>query len=76
MALGESKRRFEERLNDGFRGNLPRYRRKNEEMMKMEWAGKVAASDRAEAKLYPVLSMDTSEVPATRGRSRRNSIYD
>ena len=26
----------------------------------MEWSNKVAASDRAEAKLYPVLSIDTA----------------
>ena len=42
VALGTSKRNFEERLNEGFKGNIPRYQRKNEEMMKMEWANKVS----------------------------------
>jgi len=56
-----------------------RYQRKNEEMMKMEWANKVAASDRAEAKLYPILSIATStpapDVSPGASRTRRNSIY-
>ena len=44
VALGTSKKNFEERLNEGFKGNIPRYQRKNEEMMKMEWANKVRSS--------------------------------
>jgi len=79
VALGTSKKCFEQRLNEGFKDNIPRYQRKNEEMMKMEWANKVAASDRAEAKLYPILSIATStaapDVPPGGGRTRRNSIY-
>jgi len=73
VALGTSKKNFEERLNEGFKGNIPRYQRKNEEMMKMEWANKVAASDRAEAKLYPVLNIPTEPTVARVGQARRNS---
>jgi len=79
VALGTSKKCFEQRLNEGFKDNIPRYQRKNEEMMKMEWANKVAASDRAEAKLYPILSIATStpapDVSPGASRTRRNSIY-
>jgi len=78
VALGTSKRSFEQRLNEGFKDNIPRYQRKNEEMMKMEWANKVAASDRAEAKLYPILNIATSttaDLSPKGSRNRRGSIY-
>jgi len=81
VALGTSKKCFEQRLNEGFKDNIPRYQRKNEEMMKMEWANKVAASDRAEAKLYPILNIATSSAGGADasarggGRTRRDSIY-
>ena len=74
--LGTSKRQFEAQLNKGFERNLPRYQKKNEEMMAMEWANKVAASDRAEAKLYPVLSIDTEKYVSRYVKNkRRNSMY-
>ena len=59
MELGTSKRQFEAKLNKGFERNLPRYAAKNAEMMAMEWTNKVAASNRAEARLYPVLGIET-----------------
>ena len=75
-ALGISKRQFEAQLNQGFEKNMPRYKKKNENMMAMEWSNKVAASDRAEAKLYPILNIDTSNQATKyeKGR-RRNSIF-
>ena len=76
VVLGTTKRQFESQLNKGFERNLPRYQKKNEEMMAMEWSNKVAASDRAEAKLYPVLSIDTAQyVSRYQKNKRRNSIY-
>ena len=59
MELGTSNRQFEANLNQGFECNLPRYAAKNAQMMAMEWTNKVAASDRAEARLYPVLGIET-----------------
>ena len=42
----------------------------------MEWSNKVAASDRADAKLYPVISIDTSQyVSRDQKNKRRNSTY-
>jgi hypothetical protein len=76
VVLGTSKRQFEAQINRGFERNLPRYKKKNEEMMAMEWSNKVAASDRAEAKLYPVLSIDTAQyINRYQKNKRRNSIY-
>jgi len=73
--LGTSKRQFQEGLNKGFKQNLPRFAKKNAEMMAMEWSNKVAASDRVEAKLYPCLSVDTSKPVEVGERRRKNSIY-
>ena len=76
IVLGTTKRQFESQINQGFERNIPRYKKKNEEMMAMEWSNKVAASDRAEAKLYPVLSIDTSQyVSRYQKNKRRNSVY-
>ena len=45
--------------------------------MAREWSNKVAASDRAEAKLYPVLSIDTASIAEMSEKNkRRNSIYE
>lgn len=57
-ALGTSKKEFEQQLNKGFEKNVPRYTAKNANMMAAEWSHRVAASDRAEARLYPVLGVD------------------
>jgi len=54
-ALGSSQKQFEAGLNRGFEVNRSRFEKRTSEMMKLEWAGKVAAADRAEAKLYPIL---------------------
>ena len=71
---GISRRLFEVGLNKGFEGNRARYEKKNKEMMEMEWSNKVAASDRAEARLFPILNIDTS---SNKNQSRRRkSIYD
>ena len=83
MTLGTSKRQFEAKLNKGFERNLPRYAAKNAEMMAMEWTNKVAASNRAEARLYPVLGIQPGQGVAVgvmggkglRQGSRKNSIY-
>ena len=76
VVLGTTKRQFEAQINKGFERNLPRYQKKNEEMMAMEWSNKVAASDRAEAKLYPVLSIDTAQYVSRYIKNKRsNSIY-
>jgi len=72
-ALGATRRQYEAKLNAGFERNVPRFVRRTDEMMKLEWAGKVKAADRAEAKLYPVLSIDTKQFQS---KSRRNSIYE
>ena len=61
VELGTSKRQFEAKLNKGFERNLPRYAAKNAEMMAMEWTNKVAASNRAEARLFPVLGIETGQ---------------
>ena len=50
------------------------YEKKNKEMMEMDWSNKVAASDRAEARLFPILNIDTSS--NQNQRRRRKSIYD
>ena len=76
VVLGTSKRQFEAQINKGFERNIPRYNKKNEEMMAMEWSNKVAASDRAEAKLYPILSIDTARDIKSEEKKRRNSIYE
>ena len=45
--------------------------------MAREWSNKVAASDRAEAMLYPVLNIDTASVAEMNAKNkRRNSIYE
>ena len=81
VELGTSKRQFEAKLNKGFERNLPRYAAKNAEMMAMEWTNKVAASDRAEARLYPVLGLQTGQGLGRGGgrgvgqMRRKNSIY-
>ena len=81
VQLGTSKRQFEAKLNKGFERNLPRYAAKNAEMMAMEWTNKVAASDRAEARLYPVLAIRAGQGVGVGGvrvagqRRRKNSIY-
>ena len=81
VELGTSKRQFEAKLNKGFERNLPRYAAKNAEMMAMEWTNKVAASDRAEARLYPVLAIGAGQGVGVGGvrvagqRRRKNSIY-
>ena len=62
-------------MNKEFERNLPRYAKKNAEMMAMEWSNKVAASDRAEARLFPILSIDTNQGVGEGGKRRRNSIY-
>ena len=36
VVLGTSKRQFEAQINKGFERNIPRYNKKNEEMMAME----------------------------------------
>ena len=42
----------------------------------MEWSNKVAASDRAEARLFPILSIDTTNQGVGEvGKKRRNSVY-
>ena len=71
---GISRRLFEIGLNKEFEGNRARYEKKNKEMMEMEWTNKVAASDRAEARLFPILNIDTAG-SQNQGR-RRKSIYD
>ena len=71
---GISRRLFEADLNKGFEQNRWRHERKNKEMMEMEWSNKVAASDRAEARLFPILNIDTSS--NKNQRRRRKSIYD
>ena len=71
---GISRRLFEVGLNKEFEGNRARYEKKNKEMMEMEWTNKVAASDRAEARLFPILNIDTAG-SQNQGR-RRKSIYD
>ena len=71
---GISRRLFEVGLNKEFEGNRARYEKKNKEMMEMEWTNKVAASDRAEARLFPILNIDTAG-NQNQGR-RRKSIYD
>ena len=75
--LGTSKKQFQAGLNKGFERNLSRFAKKNAEMMAMEWSNKVAASDRAEARLYPILSICTKEGEGKRvGEMRRkNSNY-
>ena len=73
--LGSSKKEFEAQLNQGFESNRLRYKKKNAEMMAMEWSNKVAASDRAEAKLYPILSINTDRQNRCDKSKRRNSIY-
>ena len=74
--LGSSKQEFEAQLNKGFERNLPRYKKKNAEMMANEWSNKVAASDRAEAKLYPILNIETDRyVSIYQKNKRRSSIY-
>ena len=83
MTLGTSKRQFEAKLNKGFECNLPRYVSKNAEMMVMEWTNKMAASNRVEARLYPVLGIGAGQWVAVgvmggkglRERRRSNSIY-
>ena len=75
--LGQSKQQFEAEINQGFEKNIRRYKKKKEEMMAIEWSNKVIASDRAEAKLYPILSIDTSKDNIKRDANRRkSSIYD
>ena len=71
---GISRRLFEVGLNKEFEGNRARYEKKNKEMMEMEWTNKVAASDRAEARLFPILNIDTAGNQDQ--RRRRKSIYD
>ena len=71
---GISRRLFEADLNKEFEENMSRYERKNKEMMEMEWTNKVAASDRAEARLFPILNIDTAGNQDQ--RRRRKSIYD
>ena len=71
---GISRRLFEVGLNKEFEGNRARYEKKNKEMMEMEWTNKVAASDRAEARLFPILNIDTAG--NQNQRRRRKSIYD
>ena len=73
---GISRRLFEVGLNKGFEGNRARYEKKNKEMMEMEWNNKVAASDRAEARLFPILNIDTAGAGSQNQRRRRKSIYD
>jgi len=75
--LGTSKRQFEASLNTGFEQNLHRFAAKNAEMMAMEWSNKVAASERAEAKLYPVLGIAAEEGAGKVGadKKRKKSIY-
>ena len=75
--LGTSKKQFEASLNKGFEQNLPRFAAKNAEMMAMEWSNKVAASERAEAKLYSVLGIGAEEgVGKVVGdKKRKKSIY-
>ena len=84
MTLGTSKRQFETKLNKGFECNLPHYAAKNAEMIATEWTNKVAASNRAAARLYPVLGIGTGQGmevgvmgrKALRERRRKNSIYE
>ena len=71
---GISRRLFEVGLNKEFEGNRARYEKKNKEMMEMGWTNKVAASDRAEARLFPILNIDTAGNQDQ--RRRRKSIYD
>ena len=71
---GISRRLFEADLNKEFDRNRSRYEKKNKEMMEMDWSNKVAASDRAEARLFPILNIDTSS--NQNQRRRRKSIYD
>ena len=78
VELGTSKRQFEAKLNKGFERNLPRYAAKNAEMMAMEWTNKVAASNRAEARLYPVLGIETGQgvgVGGGRGRACHTLMF-
>ena len=75
--LGKSKQQFESEINEGFERNLERYKARTEKRMAREWFSKVAASDRAEAMLYPVLSIDTASVAEMNEKNkRRNSIYE
>ena len=73
--LGTSKKQFQAGLNKGFERNLPRFAKKNAEMMAMEWSNKVAASERAEARLYPILSIEPNQGIGQGERRRKNSIY-
>ena len=61
-------------MNKEFDRNRSRDEKKNREMMEMDWSNKVAASDRAEARLFPILNIDTSS--NQNQRRRRKSIYD
>ena len=75
--LGKSKQQFESEINEGFERNLDRYKKRTEKRMAREWSNKVAASDRAEAKLYPVLSIDTASYAVMSAKNKnKSSIYE
>ena len=49
-------------------------KKKNKEMMEIEWTNKVAASDRAEARLFPILNIDTAGNQNQRRRRKSKKL--